>query len=130
MGRSPVFFEGGGKKTTSASLQFVTQRTISEVQKGTDLKKRKQLASKVFEMLSHYDSVISQKLKDPALKSFPQEFCLKGEFFKELRYGENPQQKASWFKQSEPGLHSAEILQGKVLSYNNLFGLLDSYFGC
>ena len=44
----------------------------------------------------------------------------------DLRYGENPHQKASWYQFSgvkETGLHGAEILQGKELSYNNLLDL-------
>ena len=92
----------------------------SKVQKGTNLEQRKQLAAKVFERLSHYDSVISQSLKEQGGKNIKQEVFFKGHFFKELRYGENPHQQAYWFKQKANGLHSAEMLQGKALSYNNI----------
>jgi phosphoribosylaminoimidazolecarboxamide formyltransferase/IMP cyclohydrolase len=40
-----------------------------------------------------------------------------------LRYGENPHQKAFWYGLSNIGWNSAEQLQGKELSYNNLLDL-------
>ena len=42
---------------------------------------------------------------------------------KTLRYGENPHQKAFWYGLSNIGWNSAEQLQGKELSYNNLLDL-------
>ena len=48
------------------------------------------------------------------------DYSLSGHFFKKLRYGENPQQSANWYQNSPKGLHQAQILQGKALSYNNL----------
>ena len=44
-------------------------------------------------------------------------------FIQDLRYGENPHQKASWYGFSEQGLTNAKLLQGKELSYNNLIDL-------
>jgi phosphoribosylaminoimidazolecarboxamide formyltransferase/IMP cyclohydrolase len=43
----------------------------------------------------------------------------------DLRYGENPQQSASWYRLrgATGGLHEVKILQGKTLSYNNLLDL-------
>lgn len=40
-----------------------------------------------------------------------------------LRYGENPHQRALWWNYSPKGLHKAQILQGKALSFNNLLDL-------
>jgi phosphoribosylaminoimidazolecarboxamide formyltransferase/IMP cyclohydrolase len=40
-----------------------------------------------------------------------------------LRYGENPHQKAALYATGEPGIASAEQLQGKELSYNNYVDL-------
>ncbi len=40
-----------------------------------------------------------------------------------LRYGENPHQEAGWFAFPDDGLSTAEQLQGKELSYNNLIDL-------
>ena len=41
----------------------------------------------------------------------------------DLRYGENPHQKASWYGHKNSGLSDARLLQGKELSYNNLIDL-------
>ena len=41
----------------------------------------------------------------------------------ELRYGENPHQKASWYGEPEKGWSGANQLQGKELSTNNLLDL-------
>ena len=90
-----------------------------KVQKGLDLKARKQLAVKAFERLAQYDSRIAESLNKEQ-NSREREFNLKGNFFRKLRYGENPHQKANWFTTTETGLHSAEIIQGKELSYNNI----------
>jgi len=44
-------------------------------------------------------------------------------FKQSLRYGENPQQNATWCVYPDHGLSSANQLQGKELSYNNLIDL-------
>ena len=83
------------------------------------LSDRKKLSSKVFNHVSQYDSLISSYLNDDM--SFGED--IKGVLKEELRYGENPQQQAFWYKKTPQGLHEAEILQGKALSYNNLLDL-------
>lgn len=56
-------------------------------------------------------------------------FDLSLEKIRDLRYGENPHQKAAWYRQSaalgfQPaGLGAATVLQGKELSYTNLLDL-------
>lgn len=82
---------------------------------------RKRLAGKVFAHVSRYDSLISHwfgAFGGPDL-SFG------GKLVQPLRYGENPNQTAQWYSFSGDvkGLHSARILQGKELSYNNLLDL-------
>jgi len=42
---------------------------------------------------------------------------------KDLRYGENPHQKASWIPNQAPFLPPWEVLQGKEMSYTNLLDL-------
>ncbi len=71
---------------------------------------RQKLAAKVFRHVSEYDHLIQSYLSGD------------GEI-KELRYGENPQQQGWWQSRTHWGLHQAEILQGKELSYNNLLDL-------
>ncbi|MFN7727539.1 MAG: bifunctional phosphoribosylaminoimidazolecarboxamide formyltransferase/IMP cyclohydrolase [Bdellovibrio sp.] len=87
----------------------------------TSLEDRKKLAGKVFALVSRYDSLISHwfgAFNGPDL-SFG------GSKVQELRYGENPNQQASWYANSgdRKGLHTAKILQGKPLSYNNILDL-------
>ena len=112
---------GGPGLLRAAAKNYFSITTVCDpkdydkAQQGTDLEERRRLAAKVFETLSLYDQKISQKLKKEDT-----EFSMTGYFHKQLRYGENPHQKAKWFKRETYGLHEAEILQGKALSYNNL----------
>lgn len=115
----PSFLRAAGKNYFSITVVCDT-KDYPMVQKGTDLVQRKQLAAKLFDRLSHYDSVIAKSLSEKEGKAEKKDFTLKTDFFKKLRYGENPHQSADWFIKSAGGLHSAEILQGKELSYNNL----------
>lgn len=89
---------------------------------STTLEERRFLAAKVFAHTASYDSLIAEYLG--ADHSFPF-YSLGGVFQQSLRYGENPQQKAAWFRKAGGfvGLHQSEILQGKELSYNNLLDL-------
>ncbi len=84
------------------------------------LQDRRKLAAKVYAHTARYDALIAQTL-DPDLASH---HMLAGNLVQELRYGENPQQKAWWFRNPcERGWHDAKILHGKALSYNNLLDL-------
>ncbi|MEJ2755469.1 MAG: bifunctional phosphoribosylaminoimidazolecarboxamide formyltransferase/IMP cyclohydrolase, partial [Gammaproteobacteria bacterium] len=86
---------------------------------------RKQMALKAFQHTAYYDSVISQYLFEntPHDTPFPETFlpALKQEA--NLRYGENPHQAATLYRDAfpaQPSLVSAKQEQGKPLSYNNL----------
>lgn len=95
------------------------QLTLSRTE--NQLEWRRVLAGKVFSHVARYDSLIADWLAD----SDRQEKTWGGVSHGELRYGENPKQNARWFAQSGDlkGLHSAEILQGKALSYNNILDI-------
>lgn len=82
---------------------------------------RKLLAAKVFAHVSSYDSLVAQELG----AGWGAEFSMGGHQVMELRYGENPQQKAGWYRlmANSKGLHTSEVLQGKALSYNNILDL-------
>ena len=88
-----------------------------------DLSDRKKLAAKVFTHIASYDAMIGMHLGQ--LPGESQDFALGGSLVDTLRYGENPQQKAFWFrlKGASLGLHEAEFLHGKHLSYNNIVDL-------
>ena len=90
---------------------------------------RLQLAIEAFEHTAAYDGAIANHLglrnvESPEEKTdFPRTF--NSQFIKtsEMRYGENPHQKAAFYKESNPveaSVSTANILQGKALSYNNI----------
>ena len=63
-------------------------------------------------------------LPDPADLTTPQTVNLALQKIRDLRYGENPHQKAAWYAEDPPwGLGAAQVLQGKELSYTNLLDL-------
>jgi phosphoribosylaminoimidazolecarboxamide formyltransferase/IMP cyclohydrolase len=84
----------------------------------TNAETRRQLAEKVFEYTARYDSLIAEYLTEGKTKH------LIVEKVNDLRYGENPHQKAAFYKDDashhEASLVRAEKLQGKDLSYNNI----------
>ncbi len=85
-----------------------------------DIEYRKKLAQKVFEKTAVYDGMISNYLNDELL---PENFIMSYKKVQSLRYGENPHQKAAFYKERkivEPSLSAAEQLNGKELSYNNI----------
>jgi phosphoribosylaminoimidazolecarboxamide formyltransferase/IMP cyclohydrolase len=82
---------------------------------------RRRLAARVYRHTSRYDDLIAKTLATDDEKPV----TLVGREVAELRYGENPQQKAWWFRDpmAVSGLHEAKILHGKPLSYNNILDL-------
>lgn len=90
------------------------------------------LGVKVFNLTSYYDAVIYGYLSAHALPSgkgealFPQRLTLPFGKVQDLRYGENPHQKAALYKDAQPAadtLVCAEKLSGKELSFNNFLDL-------
>jgi len=99
------------------------QNFLEESKKG-ELKDsyKAKLALEAFQHTADYDTAISnwiRKEKDLQSSKFIESYPL----IKTLRYGENPHQKAFWYGLSNIGWNSAEQLQGKDLSYNNLLDL-------
>lgn len=80
---------------------------------------RRRLASRVFGLTSVYDAAVSRFLSD---ERFPDVLPLSYGKSQDLRYGENPHQKAAFYVQSDRGgaLKDFRQLQGKQLSYNNI----------
>ncbi len=83
---------------------------------------KKKLAAKVFRHTAAYDSYIAQYVTEQVEEIFPDKLTLTYEKVQDLRYGENPHQKASFYKQDliKQGLPLAKQLHGKELSYNNI----------
>jgi phosphoribosylaminoimidazolecarboxamide formyltransferase/IMP cyclohydrolase len=88
---------------------------------------RFRLAQKAFSHTAAYDGAISNYLtaRDAAgmARPFPDRFNWQGAKLQDLRYGENPHQRAAFYRDETPAAGSiatARQLQGKELSYNNI----------
>ena len=89
------------------------------------------LAQKAFATTAAYDSAIASTLERVdghfelhAPAGFPQTLRLSFQKTMDLRYGENPHQKAAMYADnSAAGVANAHQLQGKELSYNNIVDL-------
>ncbi|MDF2612923.1 MAG: phosphoribosylaminoimidazolecarboxamide formyltransferase/IMP cyclohydrolase [Clostridia bacterium] len=82
------------------------------------------LAAKVFEHTANYDSMIASYLRaQRGDYSLPEKLTMTFEKVQDMRYGENPHQKAAFYKEvgkTKGTLANAKQLNGKELSYNNI----------
>lgn len=81
------------------------------------------LCLKVFEHTAAYDAMIADYLRRQTKAGLPDQFTMTYEKVQDMRYGENPHQKATFFKEvdaSPATLPMAKQLNGKELSYNNI----------
>lgn len=86
-------------------------------------KTKYRLALKVFEHTAAYDAMISQYLREQIDAPLPDNVTLTFEKLQDLRYGENPHQNATYYKEIRPfrgSLATAKQLHGKELSFNNI----------
>lgn len=87
------------------------------------------LGIEVFKLTNHYDSVIHNYLKNhfhpESADLLPQELNLSFSKIQGLRYGENPHQKAAFYREQNEiyGLANIKQLWGKELSFNNILDL-------
>src|SRR3989449_6762644 len=86
---------------------------------GVPLEKRRGLAIKVFAHTAAYDAAILAYMARSS-DAFPPNLTLVLERKQELRYGENPHQRAALYSSGERGIPDLVQLQGKELSFNNL----------
>ncbi|HHV41528.1 MAG TPA: bifunctional phosphoribosylaminoimidazolecarboxamide formyltransferase/IMP cyclohydrolase [Clostridiaceae bacterium] len=105
------------------------ERVIEKLRNDeADVNLRYELALKVFEHTAAYDAVIAEWLRNEAEAEGLEletgtNFTASYIHVAKLRYGENPQQEADYYRSAipEPGsLTGAEQLSGKELSYNNI----------
>ncbi len=125
----PAMIRAGAK-----NHEFVTVVTdpndypefISQIDNNGKIKYsyRKYLAAKAFRLTNEYDNAISDWLEDKEIISstFPENLSINLNKSYEMRYGENPHQKAALYKTSDKrkGITNSKKLQGKELSYNNV----------
>ena len=84
---------------------------------------RSSLARKAFEHTANYDSTIASYLSSLGSEDFPTSIFGKYKIKEQMRYGENPHQKAAFYIEDskiKTGLGNAIQIQGKQLSYNNI----------
>jgi phosphoribosylaminoimidazolecarboxamide formyltransferase/IMP cyclohydrolase len=88
-------------------------------------KLREELALEAFEYTSRYDAAIFNYLASRQGSLLPPALRVAYDKIADLRYGENPYQKAALYREPFPfaATATAEKLQGKELSYNNLLDL-------
>ncbi len=97
---------------------------------GTDLPLRKQFALEAFQRTAAYDCMIAKtlggRLAQGREELFPERLTMTYSKVKNLRYGENPQQTAAFYREIPPRKGTAsggQVIHGKELSYNNLLDL-------
>lgn len=95
---------------------------------------RRRLATKAFAHTAAYDALIARYLQasfdqggaqDEDETLFPQQLTIGLEKLQGLRYGENPHQRAAFYRAATPeptpaGVATARQLHGRELSYNNI----------
>ena len=96
--------------------EFVKNKEIS-------YETRLMLSKKAFSLITLYDLAISDYLETLSQNDLPNSIFGKFSKTDELRYGENPHQKAAFYldnNKESSGISSAVQMQGKELSYNNI----------
>ncbi|MEM0899446.1 MAG: bifunctional phosphoribosylaminoimidazolecarboxamide formyltransferase/IMP cyclohydrolase [Pseudomonadota bacterium] len=90
---------------------------------STSLAFRKKMALKAYQRTASYDAFIANWMQSAFEgTATPTYDALGGSLASTLRYGENPHQGAALYLTGDqrPGAATAEVLQGKALSYNNI----------
>ena len=114
--------------TVVTSKEFYDE-VIEDIKKNngnTTLKLREKLAVYAFQLTSFYDSLISNYLGEKILGEnllSKKLLTLPLRFKQNLRYGENPHQKATFYSLAtlDGGINSIKQLHGKELSFNNIY---------
>lgn len=101
------------------------QLVLDEIEQNGEvsLEVKKTLSAKVFRHTAHYDALIAQYLTEEIGIQFPEKKTVTFELKDTLRYGENPHQKAAFYKNPlnrASTIAEAKQLHGKALSYNNI----------
>ncbi|WP_392465452.1 bifunctional phosphoribosylaminoimidazolecarboxamide formyltransferase/IMP cyclohydrolase [Arsenicicoccus cauae] len=89
---------------------------------GFTLEQRKSLAARAFAHTAAYDVAVASWLVSSYVgdaQTFPEFAGATWSKVSDLRYGENPHQRAALYRGDGPGVACAEQLHGKEMSYNN-----------
>jgi phosphoribosylaminoimidazolecarboxamide formyltransferase/IMP cyclohydrolase len=136
----PTMLRAAAKNFAAVAVVVSPQdygRVIEELRARGEvsLEMRLELARKVFATTAAYDATIASTLEELRLGDTGLERAVAGAFpallptharkAMDLRYGENPHQRAALYRTGDraAGIAGAKQLQGKELSYNNLLDL-------
>jgi phosphoribosylaminoimidazolecarboxamide formyltransferase/IMP cyclohydrolase len=99
------------------------QEELNINQGHTTLSFRQIMASKAFARTGMYDAAISQWFSKQLGTECPEKLVIGASRLHTLRYGENPHQRAALYitSTSSVTIATAEQIQGKELSYNNIY---------
>jgi phosphoribosylaminoimidazolecarboxamide formyltransferase/IMP cyclohydrolase len=88
---------------------------------GTSLDLRRRLARKAFALTAAYDAAVSLWFAEQEGIAFPETLVAAARLVERTRYGENPHQRAAFYRTAEtrPGVATVRQIQGRELSYNN-----------
>ena len=119
----PAMVRGAAKNYNDVTVitnsdQYIV--LINELKKNygsTSLDFRKKMSEIAFVETAYYDALISNYLNSKSKNFFPKKKIIFGNLIEELRYGENPHQKAAIYSKSKD--LELNQLNGKKLSYNN-----------
>ncbi|HNV23402.1 MAG TPA: bifunctional phosphoribosylaminoimidazolecarboxamide formyltransferase/IMP cyclohydrolase [Candidatus Omnitrophota bacterium] len=133
---------GGPSMLRSAAKNFKSVAVVCNPDRYEDVLKELQLNSgilsdtvlfslavEVFQRTAGYDQIISEflakRLSSEEFGLFAKNFSLKFSKVQDLRYGENPHQKAAFYRDyhKEFGFGHMKQLHGKELSFNNILDL-------
>ncbi len=89
---------------------------------ATSYEFRQNLAQIAYARTAAYDAAVSTWMAGAIHEETPRRRAFAGTLAQTLRYGENPHQKAAFYLDgtNRPGVATAQQLQGKELSYNNI----------
>jgi phosphoribosylaminoimidazolecarboxamide formyltransferase / IMP cyclohydrolase len=124
----PSMVRGAAKNHANVAVVVSPDRYAEVVEAvaagGFTLAQRQRLAAEAFAHTASYDVAVASwmgsVLSRPADGSwFPDWTGATWEKRQDLRYGENPHQRAALYTHWRPGVAQAEVLHGKAMSYNN-----------
>jgi len=129
----PAMLRAASKNYTSVTVVTDSndyQRIVDELSANSDgisEATRYDLAIKTFEHTARYDGAIANYFgclpANGEQEEFPRTYSLQVSKVQEMRYGENPHQRAAFYVEqdyTEASVATAKQYQGKQLSYNNM----------
>lgn len=101
------------------------EKVVSELREAgkVSVETNRKLAAKVFRHTAAYDALIAEYMTDLVEEEQPERVTVTYELKQNLRYGENPHQRAAFYQKplgSDFSIAQATQLHGKELSYNNI----------